>query len=128
MTNNATTKRTKAGEKLAADPCCKICGGPLDAFGICGTCGSYCVHSRGLILAVVCGLVLLAGCATKGGWPCWTWQANTDQKNEAYGKLVLQYNSLTGCAWAETNLVKRADLLKKAQAIHDEMTNLKHEN
>lgn len=28
----------------------------------------------------------LSGCATKGGWPCWKWQKNTDQKNEQWAK------------------------------------------
>ena len=35
-------------------------------------------------LVVACG-----GCATKGGWPCWAWQKNTDQKNERAGEKYL---------------------------------------
>ena len=26
----------------------------------------------------------LSGCATRGGWPTWSWEKNTDQKNERY--------------------------------------------
>ena len=28
----------------------------------------------------------LAGCATKGGWPCFSWEKNTDQKLEQWAK------------------------------------------
>jgi len=34
--------------------------------------------------------LLLAGCATKGGWPCWAWERNTDQKNEVAAEQYLQ--------------------------------------
>jgi hypothetical protein len=37
----------------------------------------------------LCLLLSLTGCATKGGWPCWTWQKNTDQKNEKVGKETI---------------------------------------
>jgi hypothetical protein len=35
-----------------------------------------------------CIALLCGGCATKGGWPCWKWQKNTDQKNAAALYLV----------------------------------------
>jgi len=66
--------------------------------------------------------VLLAGCATKGGWPCWAWDRNTDQKNEAYGELQARYNAVELQYWAETNLVKKAELNRQAQVLHDKLT------
>lgn len=33
------------------------------------------------------------GCATKGGWYCFAWQKNTDQKNEAWAKKQIQRGS-----------------------------------
>ena len=35
------------------------------------------------ILTLLGALTLLSGCATKGGWPCWSFEKNTDQKNAA---------------------------------------------
>ena len=35
----------------------------------------------------------LTGCATKGGWPCWSWQKNTDQKVERAAKIYMITNS-----------------------------------
>ena len=41
------------------------------------------------IFAVLLSLVLVAGCATRGGWPCWSWEKNTDQKNDAAAAKML---------------------------------------
>lgn len=38
--------------------------------------------------ALLC--LLLSGCATRGGWPCWAWQKNTDQKLERQAKEQLK--------------------------------------
>ena len=48
--------------------------------------------TRLITISILC--LLLAGCATKGGWPCWAWQKNTDQKNEAAGKEYLRTNNI----------------------------------
>ena len=40
-------------------------------------------------------LILLTGCATKGGWPCWSWQSNTDQKLRSY----YQTHTYTNGVW-----------------------------
>lgn len=37
-----------------------------------------------VVLLILCSIA--SGCATKGGWPCWKWQSNTDQKNEQWAK------------------------------------------
>ena len=34
-------------------------------------------------LCLCASVVFISGCATKGGWPCWAWQKNTDQKTRA---------------------------------------------
>ena len=47
----------------------------------------------GLILASVL-VFALCGCATKGGWPCFSWQKNTDQKNEAAGAEYIKQQSI----------------------------------
>ena len=79
------------------------------------------------ILTVVCIAVLwcATGCATKGGWPCFAWDRNTDQKNERAGEYYLkqqQYEEVIRQYWAETNLVKKAELNAKAQKLHDELS------
>lgn len=40
-------------------------------------------------LVLLLSIVLLTGCATKGGWPCWAWQKNTDQKLEKDAEKTL---------------------------------------
>ena len=44
------------------------------------------------LLIIALAGVCVAGCATKGGWPCWAWQSNTDQKNERAGEQYLRTN------------------------------------
>jgi hypothetical protein len=44
-------------------------------------------NARIIFLAVL--LSVVAGCATKGGWPCWAWDKSTDQKNAKAEKLWL---------------------------------------
>jgi outer membrane murein-binding lipoprotein Lpp len=43
-------------------------------------------------VVVVLSVLVLAGCASKGGWPCFAWQKNTDQKNEAAGRTISPLN------------------------------------
>ena len=45
-------------------------------------------------LSILFMLALLTGCATKGGWPCFSWQKNTDQKNEAAGAEYIKQQSI----------------------------------
>jgi len=57
------------------------------------------------LLSAGCVIVMLfSGCATHGGWPCWAWKANTDQKNERYAEQQLDI--------ACTNLLNAANALK----------------
>jgi hypothetical protein len=44
------------------------------------------------LILIGCLILPLCGCATKGGWPCWAWQKNTDQKTRAYAKEYLRTN------------------------------------
>jgi hypothetical protein len=46
-----------------------------------------------MILASVL-VFALCGCATKGGWPCFSWQKNTDQKIEAAGAEYIKQQSI----------------------------------
>jgi len=50
-------------------------------------------------------LVCTAGCATRGGWPCWAWSSNTDQKSAAYSKRMLEQQN-----FERTNTAASADL------------------
>jgi type II secretory pathway component PulL len=45
------------------------------------------------LLCALCVLLFISACATKGGWPCWSFQKNTDQKNEAAGRQYLSTNA-----------------------------------
>jgi hypothetical protein len=36
----------------------------------------------------------LIGCATRGGWPTWAWEKNTDQKEESQAQQYLKTNTI----------------------------------